>query len=155
MERVHASQVSLAQDGFYHCDGRPFTGMAVTQFPDGSPRSEAEYRNGLRWGASKTCHKNGTPAAAAEFFRDVLHGVAREWTIDGQCVSEIVESRFTNGNGTRAECFWRNIDSPKALPITRNCRRPVFSRSIQALYDRSGRFPAIDNKPNITSIIGR
>lgn len=90
MKRVSAEQVSLERDGLYYCDGEPFTGVAFTLFRDGSPRSESTYRDGLRWGEGKGWHKNGRLAAESVFFRDALHGTSREWSPDGQLISEIV-----------------------------------------------------------------
>lgn len=90
MKRVPASSISFGVDGFYYCGGEQFTGVAYTEFPDGKPRSESEYRDGLRWGKSTAWHKNGAPAAESEFFRDVMHGTAREWSPTGQLESEIV-----------------------------------------------------------------
>jgi antitoxin component YwqK of YwqJK toxin-antitoxin module len=90
MKRVPANKVRFEDDGLYYCDGEPFTGVKFTEFPDGSLRSESEYRDGLRWGKSREWHKNGTLVSEAEFFRDVLHGVAREWSPAGRPESEIV-----------------------------------------------------------------
>lgn len=91
MKRAPANKVSLStDDGLYYCDEEPFTGVSYTEFPDGSPRSESEYRNGLAWGKSKSWHKNGTLFSESEFYRDVLHGVSREWSPAGRLVSEIV-----------------------------------------------------------------
>ncbi len=88
--RVPAKKVSFAQDGLYYCDGAPFTGITHTEYPDGTPRSETEYREGLVWGRSRSWHANGALSDESEFFRDVLHGVAREWSPGGVLVSELV-----------------------------------------------------------------
>lgn len=88
--RVPAKKVSMARDGLHYCDGQPFTGIAYTEYPDGTPRSESEYREGLVWGRSRSWHKNGAPSDESHFFRDVLHGVAREWSPEGVLVSEVV-----------------------------------------------------------------
>src|SRR5688572_5350673 len=90
MNRIPAKTVSLAEDGLSYCEGQPFTGVAYTEFPDGAPRSETEYREGLVWGHSRSWHKNGALLDESEFSRDVLHGVAREWSPSGALVSELV-----------------------------------------------------------------
>ena len=89
MKRVPASKVSFSEDGFYYCDGEPFTGVTYTEYPGGAPRSESEYREGLGSGKSRSWYKDGTLYAETEMFRDVQHGVAREWSKSGQLVSEV------------------------------------------------------------------
>ncbi|MCE9670029.1 hypothetical protein LY474_19710 [Myxococcus stipitatus] len=88
--RVHAKKVSMADDGLHYCEGQPFTGVAYTEYPDGTLRSETSYLDGLLSGPSRGWSKNGRLVDEAEYLRDVIHGVAREWTPEGVLISEMV-----------------------------------------------------------------
>lgn len=93
MLRVERDAVSfetenVGPNGNWMYDGRPFTGVAYSAFKDGTPRSEQQFRDGLLWGPSWERYLNGAMYAESHYFRDILHGRAREWHEDGQLAED-------------------------------------------------------------------
>ena len=105
MKRVHISKVSLHEDGLNYCEGQPFSGVAYSEYDDGSPRSESSFKDGLGHGLSRGWHKNGRLASETHLLRDVQHGTCREWNEEGVLEEETtaefgivtMERRWENG----------------------------------------------------------
>ncbi|MFB7918418.1 toxin-antitoxin system YwqK family antitoxin [Streptomyces sp. NPDC056061] len=87
MDRVPADRVDYEDDGLHYLDGVPFTGVAFTE-RGGALRSEATYREGLRWGRTKEWYPSGRPMVDSMFARGELHGRAREWHRNGQLAED-------------------------------------------------------------------
>ncbi|MGW3071324.1 toxin-antitoxin system YwqK family antitoxin [Kitasatospora sp. NPDC001132] len=87
MDRVPADRVDYEDDGLHYLDGAPFTGVAFTE-KGGALRSEATYREGLRWGPTKEWYPSGQPMVDSAFVRGALHGRAREWHRNGQLAED-------------------------------------------------------------------
>lgn len=93
MLRVDRRKVSfetetVGPNGNWMHMGRPFTGVAYTLAPDKLVRSEQEFRDGLRLGPCWERYRSGHMYAESHFYRDVLHGRAREWHENGQLAED-------------------------------------------------------------------
>ncbi len=90
MQRVPRADLDYeARDGLHYWKGEPFTGVAFTVARGADwIKSEVAYRDGLRWGETREWYAPGAPMVASTFFRDVLHGRAREWHRNGQLAED-------------------------------------------------------------------
>ena len=86
-------------DGIYLLNGEPFTGVALTWWPDGQLSSVVHLQDGMTHGISVGWHFNGRPAVYNEMEHDVVHGLHIEWAEDGS-VSE--EFRCHHGRRIKA-----------------------------------------------------
>lgn len=68
-------------------EGEPFTGVAEV-IKNGVVTCEVEYREGLRWGATREWYLTGQPMVESSLWRDALHGRAREWHRNGQLAED-------------------------------------------------------------------
>jgi antitoxin component YwqK of YwqJK toxin-antitoxin module len=90
---------------------RPFTGVLVAYYPDGTRQTRSEIRDGFLHGVSEGWHTNGTLQVREHFNEGVSHGPRLKWHENGRKLSEttIVEGQihgtFTrwHENGTVAE----------------------------------------------------
>jgi antitoxin component YwqK of YwqJK toxin-antitoxin module len=87
-DEVSFETVNVGPNGNWMHQGRPFTGVAYTLGPDGTVVSEQEFRDGLRCGPAWERYRSGQMYSEASFYRDVLHGHAREWHENGQLAEE-------------------------------------------------------------------
>ena len=88
MQRVTYDALDYdAAEGRYTLDGEPFTGV-VYAGPEDEPQAEQAFRHGLRWGPCWERYESGQMCAQSTFYRDVLHGRAREWHENGQLAGE-------------------------------------------------------------------
>jgi hypothetical protein len=85
---VSFETVNVGPNGNWLYQGRPFTGVAYTLGPDGTVASEQEFREGLRWGFAWERYRSGQIYSETMFYRDVLHGRAKEWHKHGQLAEE-------------------------------------------------------------------
>lgn len=76
------------KEGLYYYDGSPFTGVAFTTYPNGSPMSEAEYKDGLFNGVSRGWWESGKLEAESNYAFGALHGISRMWHASGQLAEE-------------------------------------------------------------------
>ncbi len=79
MKRVHYSKLAdhPEQGDFNTLRGKPFTGVAYDDEPDGRVTVEWTYRDGVLWGPRRIWAWSGRPQGSAYFVRGVLHGVCR------------------------------------------------------------------------------
>ena len=84
MQRIRADRLDYREEDSLYClDDVPVTGVAFT--PDGPRvRSEAEYRDGLAWGVSRSWHPSGAPASEKQTAGGVWHGLCQEWDEAGR-----------------------------------------------------------------------
>lgn len=101
-----------AQEGIYYHGDRPFTGVAHTTYPNGSPMSETEYRDGLFSGTSRGWWESGAPETEASYAFGALHGKSRTWHANGQLATEedhehgiLVRSRQWDEAGALVEAY--------------------------------------------------
>jgi antitoxin component YwqK of YwqJK toxin-antitoxin module len=86
--KVSFQTENVGPNGNWMHKGRPFTGVAYTLAPDKTVRSEQEFRDGLRWGPCWERYRSGQLYAESHYYRDVLHGQAREWHENGQLAED-------------------------------------------------------------------
>lgn len=109
-------------------DGEPFTGIAVTCYPEGDYAEQIAYLNGKRNGFLKRWYPNGLLSqvtwytdnkrdgkslswwgnglrkSVAEFRSDTLHGTVRQWYKNGRLFKML---RYENGNASGLQQAWR------------------------------------------------
>lgn len=89
MQRVSERDLQYdAEEGVYYYGGRPFTGVANTEYPTGSPMSETEYCDGLLSGTSRGWWESGVPEAESSYSLGALHGRSRSWHANGQLAED-------------------------------------------------------------------
>lgn len=71
----------------------PFTGLAKEAYPDGHPKAEYPFKNGLFHGTVKEWWPNGKRRAETEFQDGMRTGRNTEWTEAGQLFRERVYQR--------------------------------------------------------------
>ncbi len=97
MPRVDGAE--LVRDkttGLWHHDVNrvPFTGRAFETYPDGNPKGEASFLNGLQDGMSRFWHESGSRKEESQWFDGRRHGLLRRWDQEG----ELIEAkRYKNG----------------------------------------------------------
>jgi len=77
-----------AQEGIYYHGGRPFTGIAYTTYPNGSPMGETQYHDGVFSGLSRGWWESGRPETETNYAEGALHGRSRSWHANGQLAKE-------------------------------------------------------------------
>jgi hypothetical protein len=83
---VPRGKLSYERDARYHCDGRWFTGWALSATP--RAREEQEFRDGFRWGPARAYNGGGTLIVETNFRMDLQHGSEREWSDAGALIRE-------------------------------------------------------------------
>ncbi|MBL9128002.1 MAG: toxin-antitoxin system YwqK family antitoxin [Verrucomicrobiales bacterium] len=69
-------------------NAEPFSGLAVERYPDGSPKSRSEIRDGVLEGPSEGWFTNGVLQVRETFRAGVAHGPRTRWHPDGKKASE-------------------------------------------------------------------
>ena len=64
--------------------GRPFTGIAVDYWPNGTKASEVSYENGVQHGLLKGWYQNGAQLSETMYVYGCAEGISREWYENGQ-----------------------------------------------------------------------
>ena len=89
MQRVPESELRYNDaDGLYYLRDEPFSGVAHLAYPDGTPMSESEYRDGIFFGISRHWWESGAVEAESDFAFGVLHGKSRVWHRNGQLAED-------------------------------------------------------------------
>jgi len=91
-----ASLVRDKKTNLWHHDVErtPFTGMALENFPDDTPRAEAYFLNGQKDGMERLWYPNGKLKEEGQWFNNRANGLMRSWDQDGK-ISKAV--RYKNG----------------------------------------------------------
>lgn len=71
-------------DGRMWLAGKPFTGVAIERYPNGSKGSEISYRDGIEDGLSSSWYPNGMKESETMYTAGRVNGVHREWYENGQ-----------------------------------------------------------------------
>ena len=87
MKRVPVKSL-VYDDDLMWLDGEPFTGIAYALDANGNVNAEYEYRDGLKWGWSRTWYLPGKPFQERQLFMGTTHGKDREWYPNGQLKEE-------------------------------------------------------------------
>jgi antitoxin component YwqK of YwqJK toxin-antitoxin module len=83
--KVNADAEGLAHyQGSLYLDGVGFTGVLVSEYPDGGARSEIHYINGLRDGDSNRWYVDGSKSSRTVFVAGLREGDAIGWWPNGQ-----------------------------------------------------------------------
>ncbi|MGC4095079.1 MAG: hypothetical protein QM756_45605 [Polyangiaceae bacterium] len=77
-----------AKRAIYFYGGRPFTGVAISTYPNGAPMAETQYEDGLFHGASRGWWESGKLEAEGNYHFGGAHGQARKWHANGQLAEE-------------------------------------------------------------------
>lgn len=84
MKRVRNNELDYpGHDGLYYFGNEPFTGVAV-HYRNGRIASEAEFRDGMAWGMSRSWYPSGKPMSERQSVAGVLHGLCQEWDENGR-----------------------------------------------------------------------
>lgn len=89
MVRVPEAELRYDAERGLHCLGaRPFTGVAWTTWPDGSPMSESTYEDGLLSGLSRGWWPSGVLEVESHYALGALHGRSRQWYTSGRLAED-------------------------------------------------------------------
>lgn len=88
-ETVSQSEL-VRRDGrvFKTTADKPFTGLMLERYPDGTPRSRATFKDGLMDGVCEGWHTNGALQIREHFRAGVSDGLRVKWHPDGSKQSE-------------------------------------------------------------------
>ena len=84
--RVPESRLDFDPELVWYQGGERFTGVAVTEYADGS-LDEEWFRDGYRDGPSRTVRADGTYASEDWYREGVRHGISRTFLEDGTVAS--------------------------------------------------------------------
>ena len=76
----------------------PFTGRAVSKFPNGQLKSETFYKNGVKDGSESVWAENGQKLTEVPYVNGKIHGTWIVWTEDGR-----IGMRMVYENGERVD----------------------------------------------------
>ena len=68
---------------FYDLEKKPFTGHAISKFPNGKTSYDAELTAGKTHGRVTTFHENGTKQFETQYRNGVKHGLETNWYSNG------------------------------------------------------------------------
>ena len=89
MQRVDVNELVPDDDGTRMLyDGDLFTGTSFETWPDGTPREEIEFDDGLRHGVVREWYANGQLKREARYRHGAAHGNHRGWYESGQLESD-------------------------------------------------------------------
>lgn len=79
----------------YDVERTPFTGRAVEEYENGSPRAEAHFLEGYKDGMERSWYPNGQLKEEGQWFNNQANGLMRIWDKDGQLSKAV---RYKNGD---------------------------------------------------------
>jgi MORN repeat protein len=88
MPRVDFEDLDLGDDQSITWKGKPFTGVAVEFFPDGTLCSEVPHLDGVRHGLVRAWYPSGQLSEEKNLWQGGIHGYARLWDEQGRLISE-------------------------------------------------------------------
>ncbi len=85
---------SLVKDklsGLWHFDVErtPFTGKAIENFLDDSPKAEASFLKGRKDGVERFWYSNGRLKEESQWFDGLANGIIRSWSEDGRLIRAV------------------------------------------------------------------
>lgn len=92
-----ASLVRDKQTNLWHFDVErtPFTGRAVEEYEDGTPRAEAHFLEGEKDGMERFWYSNGQLKEEGQWFNNRANGLMRSWSEEGKLTKAV---RYKNGD---------------------------------------------------------
>jgi len=88
LPRVDFDDLDLGDEQLMVWNGKPFTGIAVEFFPDGTLQSEVPHVDGVRHGLVRTWYPSGRLMEEKNLWQGGLHGYKRSWDEQGRLISE-------------------------------------------------------------------
>ena len=89
--RVESDQLEISDDGILaHHNGKLFSGIATSHYPNGELATEISYVEGMRDGVETRWHENGIKRFEGRFHKNQLVGVFEEWYPTGKKRSEVL-----------------------------------------------------------------
>ena len=79
----------------YDVERTPFTGLAVEEYSDGSPRAEAHFLEGQKDGMERFWYSNGRLKEEGQWFNNRPNGLMRAWDKEGKLTKAV---RYKNGD---------------------------------------------------------
>jgi hypothetical protein len=91
-----ASLVRDRTTNLWHFDVEriPFTGRAVENYENGSPRAEAHFLKGQKDGIERFWYPNGQLKEEGQWFNNLANGLMRTWNEDGKLTKAL---RYKSG----------------------------------------------------------
>ena len=81
--RIDEDSIFFDDDQLAWYQGKLYTGIAYSLYPDGSLARETQYVDGYQEGPERTWGKQGQLLSESRYHRNVLHGDLHEWYEDG------------------------------------------------------------------------
>jgi len=79
----------------YDVERTPFTGRAVEEYEDGTPRAEAHFLEGQKDGMERFWYRNGQLKEEGQWFNNRANGLMRSWDEKGKLSKAV---RYKNGD---------------------------------------------------------
>ena len=79
----------------YDVERTPFTGRAVGEYEDGTPRAEAHFLEGQKDGMERFWYRNGQLKEEGQWFNNRANGLMRSWDEKGKLSKAV---RYKNGD---------------------------------------------------------
>lgn len=70
-------------------NGKPFTGIATAQWPEGTLQEEQRYLNGLKHGVYRVYNASGRLLEETPYLANLIEGISWTWHENGQMASEL------------------------------------------------------------------
>ncbi len=119
MKRVPNDSLTF-EEGTMLLDGVPFTGIGEIPDATGGLIGEYEYRDGLKWGKSRTWYSPGVRFQEGRYFMGTGHGKHREWYRNGELKKEtdyelgyVVRKKVWDEDGNLVEDYEIQETEPK------------------------------------------
>ncbi|MEK9773814.1 MAG: hypothetical protein VW576_09655, partial [Opitutae bacterium] len=79
----------------YDVERTPYTGRAVEEYGNGSPRAEAHFLEGQKDGMERFWYPNGQLKEEGQWFNNRANGLMRQWDENGKLSKAV---RYKNGD---------------------------------------------------------
>jgi antitoxin component YwqK of YwqJK toxin-antitoxin module len=84
MIRVNFDNLDYTDEGLHVWQGKPFTGIAYENFPNGQRQSEVTFIDGIKNGTTREWYPSGHLETEQHIVHGSKHGECREWFENGQ-----------------------------------------------------------------------
>lgn len=102
--RISSSELYLhTTEGVFLYNQTPYTGVAVSSYPNGTLATETTYSEGKRHGSLKRWFRDGTLSFVAQYQQGKQHGVSESYWRNGQLRSR---ARFEHGIAEGVQEQW-------------------------------------------------
>mgnify|MGYP006218386183 FL=1 len=115
---VDFDQLEL-RDGLWHCEGKPFTGIAVEKYKSGQKKVEGTYKDGKQHGLWTNWHENGQKYMEGTHKDGKANGMVTWWYENGQ---KSLEATYKDDEQISLK-EWDRDGNPESTPYLRNILR--------------------------------